>query len=291
MNLWSHIAQTVSQHTGADFQIKSHTPLGGGCINEAYRISNGKTDYFVKTNQLEHGDMFETEAISLQEMFDQNTVRVPEPICYGQTDSKTYLVLEYLPLSGRPDAIRLGQQLAAMHQVTAPQFGWHRNNTIGSTPQFNQLTDNWPEFWRQQRLLPQLDLAQKNGYASSLNPVMDKLLVSFDCLFENHTPQPSLLHGDLWGGNASALADGTPIIFDPALYYGDREADIAMTQLFGGFEASFYSAYNDVSPLHEGYATRKNFYNLYHIINHLNLFGSGYLNQAISMAERVIAEI
>jgi len=291
MNLWQHISNTISQHTGADFQIKSHTPMGGGCINEAYRVSDSKTEYFVKTNLLEHGDMFETEAISLKEIWDQNTVRVPKPVCYGQTDSKTYLVLEYLPLRGRPNATRLGQQLAAMHQVTAPQFGWHRDNTIGSTPQFNQLTDRWPEFWRQQRLLPQLDLAQKNGYAASLNPVMDKLLINCDCLFENHAPQPSLLHGDLWGGNASALADGTPIIFDPALYYGDREADIAMTQLFGGFDAAFYSAYNEMSPLDDGFATRKTFYNLYHIINHLNLFGTGYLNQAISMAERVLADI
>jgi len=291
MNLWQHISNEISQHTDTDFQIKSHISMGGGCINDAYRVSNAKAEYFVKTNHLEHGDMFETEALSLKEMRDQNTVRVPEPVCYGQTDSKTFLVLEYLPLTGRFDATLLGQQLAAMHQVTHTQFGWERDNTIGSTPQLNQLTTNWVEFWRQQRLLPQLNLAQKNGYGASLNPVMDKLLVDFERLFESYTPQPSLLHGDLWGGNASALADGTPVIFDPALYYGDREADIAMTQLFGGFDAAFYSAYNEISPLDDGFAVRKTFYNLYHIINHLNLFGTSYLNQAISMAERVLAEI
>ncbi|MCW8933126.1 MAG: fructosamine kinase family protein [Gammaproteobacteria bacterium] len=291
MNSWQYISKSISQQTGSDFQIDSHISVGGGCINEAYRVSNGKSEYFVKTNHLKHGDMFETEALSLKEMFDQNTVRVPEPVCYGQTDTITFLVLEYLPLTGRFDATLLGQQLAAMHQVTQPQFGWQRDNTIGSTPQRNRLTSNWIEFWRQQRLLPQLKLAQKNGYGAALNPLMDKLLQNFDCLYDSYTPQPSLLHGDLWGGNASALADATPVIFDPALYYGDREADIAMTQLFGGFPADFYSAYNDISPLDEGFAVRKTFYNLYHILNHLNLFGEGYLNQAISMAERVLAEI
>lgn len=290
MNLWQHISNSVSEVTDTDFQIKTHTPLSGGCINEAYRVSNGNTAYFVKTNHLEHGDMFETEAISLKEIFDQHTVRVPKPVCFGQTDSKTFLVLEDLALSGRPNAGLLGQQLAALHQVTAPQFGWHRDNTIGSTPQFNQLTETWPEFWRQQRLLPQLNLAQKNGHGRALTPVMDKLLINCDCLFDNHSPQPSLLHGDLWGGNAAALVDGTPVIFDPALYYGDREADIAMTLLFGGFDAAFYSAYNEVSPLDDGFTTRKTFYNLYHIINHLNLFGGAYLNQAVSMAEQVLAE-
>ena len=194
-------------------------------------------------------------------------------------------------MSGRADPVKFGQQLAAMHSVTDSQFGWQRNNTIGSTPQYNSQTDSWIEFWRQQRLLPQLILAEQNGYGKSLAPIADRLLADFGALFKSYQPQPSMLHGDLWGGNASALADSTPVIFDPAFYYGDRETDIAMTHLFGGFEAKFYSAYNDAWPLDEGFAVRKTLYNLYHILNHLNLFGSGYLGQAVSMAEQVLAEV
>lgn len=291
MNLWQHLSEQISQHTQQVFEISSHSSMGGGCINEAHKVSDGNTEYFVKLNNLSHGDMFETEALSLQEMASQGTILVPKPVCYGETDKQSYLVLEFLKLSGRPDSIIFGQQMAAMHQVTSKQFGWSRNNTIGSTPQYNQLSDNWVNFWRDQRLLPQLELAERNGYAQALSPVTDKLLLNFERLFKNYQPQPSMLHGDLWGGNAAALADGTPVIFDPAFYYGDRETDIAMTALFGGFDANFYAAYKDIWPLDDGFAVRKTFYNLYHIINHLNLFGTGYLGQAISMAEQVLAEI
>jgi len=291
MQLWNHLSEQIGLHTQQAFEINEHSAMGGGCINSAYRVSDGNTHFFVKLNNIEHGDMFETEALSLKEMSDLGTVRVPEPICSGQFNSQAYLVLEYLALSGRPKSAEFGEQMAAMHQITARQYGWIRDNTIGSTPQQNRLTDNWVDFWREQRLLPQLKLAETKGYAQALFPVTDRLLANFDCLFDNYSPQASMLHGDLWGGNAAALADGTPVIFDPALYYGDREADIAMTYLFGGFDAHFYAAYNEAWPLDEGFKVRKTFYNLYHILNHLNLFGTGYLGQAISMTERVLTEI
>jgi len=290
MSLWQHLSQQISQHTQSHFEISHHTPVGGGCINEAYRVSNGNSAYFVKLNSGKYRDMFETEALSLQEM-QHCTVRAPKPICSGQTGNQAYLVLEYLELSGRPDSVLFGRQIAAMHQITSNQYGWHRDNTIGATPQLNHRSNNWVDFWREQRLLPQLKLAQKNGYGSALSPVADKLLTDFEILFDSYTPQPSMLHGDLWGGNAAALPDGTAVIFDPALYYGDRETDIAMTQLFGGFEAGFYAAYHEAWPLDAGFTARKTFYNFYHILNHLNLFGGGYLGQAISMAEQVLAEV
>ncbi len=291
MNFWQQLSKDISDHTQQNFTISSHVSMGGGCINDAYKVSNGKTCYFVKHNSLKHGDMFASEALSLQEMHTQGTVLVPEPVCYGHTESQAYLVLQYLPLSGRPDATLFGQQLAAQHRITCSQYGWQRDNTIGSTPQHNQPTDNWVDFWREQRLLPQLLLAQHNGYGATLSPVVEKLLLNFSQLFTSYTPQPSMLHGDLWGGNASALADGTPVIYDPAFYYGDRETDIAMTQLFGGFDARFYAAYNEAWPLDEGFAVRRTFYNLYHIINHLNIFGTGYLGQAVSMAEKVLGNL
>lgn len=291
MSLWSHLSEDISRHTDRDYSISRHNSMGGGCINQAYRISDGDTDYFVKLNNRSHGDMFEVEALSLQEMANSQTLRVPRPICAGHTDTQAYVVLEYLDMNGRANATQLGEQLAAMHRVTHSQFGWSRNNTIGSTPQSNHQMDNWVDFWREQRLLPQLKLAQQNGYGQALTPLIERLLGEFHKLFESYQPQASMLHGDLWGGNASGLEDGTPVIYDPAFYYGDREADIAMTHLFGGFSSEFYAAYNNAWPLDDGFRVRRTFYNLYHIINHLNLFGTGYLGQAMSMAEQVLSEV
>jgi fructosamine-3-kinase len=291
MSLWHHLSEHISRQTRVNFEINSHSPVGGGCINDAFKVSNGYTLYFVKLNDIAHHNMFKTEALSLQEMSEKGTVRVPRPICFGQTQTQAYLVLEYLNLSGRLDSEHFGQQLAAMHRVTTEQFGWITDNTIGATPQYNQQTPSWINFWREQRLQPQLALAEKNGYGSALSPLTNRLVADFEKLFETYTPQPSMLHGDLWGGNAAALSDGMAVIYDPALYYGDRETDIAMTYLFGGFDKRFYDAYQDAWPLDDGFAVRKTFYNLYHILNHLNLFGSGYLHQAVSMTEKVLSQI
>jgi fructosamine-3-kinase len=235
--------------------------------------------------------MFEAEAEALREMAASNTVRVPEPVCYGEYDSQCYLVMEYLDLGGSADMVEFGRQFAAMHRVTADSYGWYIDNTIGSTPQPNTQSDSWVEFWREQRLGFQLQTAAGNGYGGELQRLGERLLADMPTLFVNHDPEPSMLHGDLWGGNYGALRDGTPVIFDPAFYYGDREADLAMTTLFGGFGGRFYDAYNEAWPLDDGYDVRKTFYNIYHIINHLNLFGGGYHGQAISMIERVLAEL
>ena len=291
MNLWQHLSAQITQHTEQSFKITQQSALGGGCINDAYQVNDGISRYFVKLNGIEHSNMFETEALALKEMHALSPVRVPQAICAGQYERQAYLVLEYLELSGRMDSARFGQQLAAMHRVSTRQFGWTRDNVIGSTPQHNKLTSSWVEFWREQRLQPQLKLAQQNGYGNALSALVDKLLADFDRLFTSYSPHPALLHGDLWGGNAAGLTDGTPVIFDPALYYGDRETDIAMTHLFGGFDSRFYAAYNEAWPLDDDFAVRKTFYNLYHILNHLNLFGSSYLGQAVSMTEKVLSDI
>jgi len=291
MDLWQHLSGQISRHNGSDFHISHHTSLSGGCINSAYRVSDGNTHYFVKLNGIDHRSMFKSEALALQELHQLAAVRVPQAICFGEYKSQAYLVLEHLSLSGRPNASLLGRQLAATHQVSAQQFGWHTENVIGSTPQANQQNSDWIAFWRQQRLIPQLKLAEQNGYGRALALLNDKLLSDFEGLFADYRPVPSLLHGDLWGGNVAGLADGTPVMFDPALYYGDREADIAMTYLFGGFDSQFYATYNEAWPLDAGFAQRKTFYNLYHILNHLNLFGTGYLTQAVSMTEQILAEI
>jgi len=288
MSFWPLLSEQIAQQTNQPFTLQSKSAIGSGCINQAYKISDASKDYFVKLNSTQFGDMFEAEALALRELANSNSIKVPRPIGYGNIGEQAYLVLEYLNLGGRANPIIQGQQLAAMHRVSHSQFGWHKNNTIGSTPQSNLQTNNWVTFWREQRLIPQFKLALRNGYKLD---AVEPLIECFDALFENYQPQASMLHGDLWGGNAAALNDGTPVIFDPAFYYGDRETDIAMTHLFAGFEADFYAAYNEAWPLQTGHQERRTLYNLYHIINHLNLFGRGYLGQAVSMAEQVLSEI
>lgn len=291
MNLWQHIEQQIKQVTGEPFHIQGNHGVSGGDINMANRVTDGERQYFIKTNHTRHADMFEAEAEGLLEMADSNTVRVPRPVCYGEHGSQCYLVMEYLELAGRADMPLLGQQLAAMHAVTRTQFGWRIDNTIGSTPQPNQLTDDWITFWRQQRLGFQLELAARNGYGGELQSLGERLLADCPVLFNSYQPVASMLHGDLWSGNYGGLPGGEPVIFDPAFYYGDREADLAMTTLFGSFGNSFYAAYNEAWPLDDGYESRRTFYNIYHILNHANMFGGGYHGQAIAMMQRVLAEL
>jgi protein-ribulosamine 3-kinase len=291
MSLWEHISQQITQATGESFKPNRQQSVGGGCINEVNKISDGKKSYFVKTNTIAHGDMFEAEAEALVEISNSNTVKVPEAVCYGDDGKSCFLVLEYMDLKGCCNMQQFGQQFAAMHKVTHKQFGWHRNNTIGSTPQINSYHEDWVDFWRENRLGYQLDLAARNGYGGELQSLGEKLMADFHVLFSTYTPNVSMLHGDLWGGNLSALSDGAAVIYDPAFYYGDRESDLAMTQLFGGFDSNFYSSYNEAWPLDSGYSVRKEFYNIYHIINHLNIFGGGYHGQAINMIEQILSEI
>ena len=292
MKQWHAIIQHIAQSTGRDFSLKQQQTMGGGSINNAclFTADNG-LQYFVKTNRTGRQDMFAAEARALQEMAASHTIRVPEPVCFGDDGSQSYIVMEYLDMRGSADQVRLGKQLAAMHRITGSQFGWEIDNTIGSTFQANNRSDDWLAFWAEHRLGYQLGLAAKNGYGGELQSLGESLLNKIPVLFQGRAVKASMLHGDLWGGNVAGLKDGTPVIFDPAFYYGDREADLAMTYVFGGFTRDFYASYQDSWPLDDGFEIRKTFYNVYHIINHLNLFGGGYLGQAIHMMEHVLAEI
>jgi fructosamine-3-kinase len=237
--------------------------------------------------------MFEAEAEGLRELAQAQAVRVPAPICSGTAAGLAYLVLEYIDLTGADGKSleRLGHQLAQQHRVTNSKYGWHRDNTIGSTPQINTPCDDWVEFWQQYRLGFQLALAADNGYGGGLQRQGEQLMTRLGDFFSDYTPVPSLLHGDLWGGNFAVASGGAPVIFDPAVYYGDREADLAMTELFGGFGERFYQAYRAAWPLDPGYGVRKQLYNLYHVLNHLNLFGGGYGAQAERMLDALLSEI
>jgi len=289
---WEAVAASIATATGSAFRITDCSEVGGGCINRGYRLAGGTTAYFVKLNHAGRRTMFEAEAEGLRAIAQTATLRAPLPLCTGGDERHCWLVLEYLELA-RGDAgamPALGRGLAALHRSSAERFGWPRDNTIGATPQPNRWSARWTEFWRTQRLGFQLELAARNGYGGALQRRGEALLAQLDALLP-HDPAPSLLHGDLWGGNAAATVAGEPVVFDPACYYGDREADLAMTELFGGFAPAFYSAYRETWELDAGYAVRRDLYNLYHVLNHLNLFGDGYRSQAEGMIERLLSEV
>ena len=291
MSLWTFIEQHIRSTTGSTFHIRHRAPVSGGCIHSAWRIEDGCARYFVKTNQADKLPVFEAEAAGLATLAASHSLRVPLPVCYGAADGQAYLVLEWLDLQDHGYAVQLGQQLAALHRTRTAQFGFDHDNHIGSTPQHNAWRDDWITFWRDQRLGFQLKLAARKGFGGTLQHQGERLMAQLHGLFEGYQPQPSLLHGDLWSGNVGYTYDREPVIFDPAVYYGDREADLAMTELFGGFPAEFYAAYREAWPLDAGYTIRKTLYNLYHILNHANLFGGGYARQAEGMMARLLAEL
>ena len=237
--------------------------------------------------------MFEAEATGLQEIKNSHSLRVPTPICWGRNKTNSWLVLEYIEMDHitKNGSAALGIGLAEMHRISFEKFGWMQNNTIGSTPQINSFSFDWIQFWRKHRLGYQLQLAKTNGYTGRLLKQGEYLMAELEAFFPETPQVASLLHGDLWSGNYSYDLAGRPVLYDPAIYYGDRETDLAMTELFGGFSTTFYAAYSEAYPLDPGYKTRKILYNLYHILNHLNLFGGSYLNQAEDMMEKLLTEI
>lgn len=262
---------------GRGTRLESATAASGGCIHASYLVSTSAGRIFVKLNAPRLADAFAAEADGLAALRAAG-IRVPEPVAHGTAAGHAYLALELLELGGREDFAALGHALAALHRSTGERFGWTRDNYIGATVQHNAQAASWSDFWREQRLAPQLALALANGQVEVRTP-LEQLCDALPQLLAGHSPCASLLHGDLWRGNVGFVAGGAPVVFDPAVYLGDREADLAMTELFGGFPGAFYAAYAEAWPLEPGYRTRKHLYNLYHLLNHLNLFGGGYLGQ------------
>jgi len=269
---------------------KNPRPVGGGDINAAWKIATNSGSVFLKTGPEEFFDIFSAEADGLAELAGADAVRVPEVLGAGRSGSDSFLALEWLDLGspGRHAERRLGKQLALQHRKVSDSFGWHRDNYIGSTPQQNDRDTDWIRFFRDRRLLIQLQLADSNGFGGELLREGARLAQNLEPLFADYRPLPSLLHGDLWSGNR-AFVNGEPVIFDPAVYYGDRETDIAMTRLFGGFGAEFYRAYEEEWPLAESSEKRMQLYQLYHVLNHLNLFGGSYLGRALELVRALDA--
>ena len=291
------LARAIQDATREDFELVTTDPVGGGCIHTALKLTgdtpDGKRTYFAKVNDADKKAMFAAEAEGLGAIANAGAVRVPKVVVQGDDEDESWLVLEWLDLVplGAKSGARLGEALAAQHRAAQEKFGWARDNFIGATPQPNGWSDDWLAFWREKRLHAQLRFAAHNRLPSRMIDRGERLLADCEAFFRDYRPGKSLLHGDLWGGNAAALSDGMPVVFDPAVYVGDREADIAMTELFGGFPREFKAAYAAAWPLDTGYPVRRDFYNLYHVLNHANLFGAGYVRQAEQTIEKLLAEI
>lgn len=293
MQDWGPIAATLEAVLGERVETHSVEQVTGGCINRAWRLHGRQTDIFVKTNSVGAADMFAAEADGLRELAAAAGLRVPDVYALGEDDAAAWLALEWIEpgTADKRTERMLGEGLAAVHSHYGDDFGWCRDNTIGSTVQRNDPGPDWSEFFAEHRLGFQLDLAERAGWPATLIDAGRRLQEGLGAFFAAYDAKPSLLHGDLWAGNWGADVQGLPFVFDPAVYYGDREADLAMTELFGGFGAEFRASYEAAWPTDPGFGVRRDLYNLYHVLNHLNLFGSGYLTRAEKMVERLLAAL
>jgi fructosamine-3-kinase len=288
----------LQQVFSGPIKIIQAAPVGGGDIHHSYQVTLADNRcYFIKCNYDRYCPLLEQEHYALAALNQAGAIAVPDVHGMGSCEGFSYLVLEWLALYSAGDEAAMGRQLAQLHQHGGERFGWANDNFIGYSKQQNIWCARWSDFWRDYRLLPQLTAAVKQGVGRSLSEYVDDFLAASDSLLKNHNPRPSLLHGDLWGGNKAYLATGKPVIFDPACYYGDPEVDVAFTRLFGGFGQDFYTAYYQANNILRGgslqstpdeVAQRVVLYNSYHQLNHLNLFGEGYLADCQSAMVNVI---
>eukprot|EP01025_Chloroclados_australasicus_P066022 TRINITY_DN9022_c0_g1_i1.p1 TRINITY_DN9022_c0_g1~~TRINITY_DN9022_c0_g1_i1.p1 ORF type:complete len:419 (-),score=21.38 TRINITY_DN9022_c0_g1_i1:53-1309(-) len=278
------IAAAITEKTGLEV-TQSDTIGSSGWSSQVVCTTDDGTKYFAKTSSRSAKEMFEGEALGLQAMFDTHTLRVPEVIAYEDYANGSYLITEYLKFGGRCDQAELGRQLARMHKATPKEaegrFGFPIDNTIGGTSQPNKWETDWVTFYREHRLLHQVQLANDRKITELAAPVIQNLEVLFDGI----EVKPSVLHGDLWSGNMAGV-EGAPAVFDPAVYYGHSEAEFGMSWC-AGFTNAFYHAYHEELPKQPGFEKRRDLYLLYHYLNHYNLFGSGYRGECVRLLEKL----
>lgn len=279
----------ILESSGIDTRIGvSIKPLTGGSINDVYKVAAGDAIACVKLNSASRfPEMFDKEANGLIALDVEGGPMVPRPIATGNIEDNAYLVLEYIPggMQGSSFWDEFGQSLAVMHRYTAEHFGWEEDNYIGSLHQQNDHHKSWPEFFGECRIMPQVKMAVDDQKFTSVQARrLESLIPLLPELLPNEPP--SLIHGDLWSGNFMVAEGGKPCIFDPAVYYGSREMDIAMSQLFGGFSPEFYDAYNHHFPMEKGWEDRIDLHNLYPLLVHVNLFGGGYASQVNAIVNR-----
>jgi len=287
------VVNAVAALAGRDVEVGSWRAVGGGSINAAWwvTLSDG-TSRFVKTNAGAAPDMFEREAEGLAALAETGALRVPSGALAGEAAGERFLTMEAIE-TGRPRSsfdAGFGRRLAEMHRSSASsRYGFDHDNYIGSTPQPNSWTEDWVEFFGRHRLGHQLDLARRRGLVDGeLSRLADRLLGRLSDLLTQPEEPPCLLHGDLWSGNYMVDSAGEPVLIDPACYYGQREADLAMTELFGGFGPDFYDAYREAWPIPAGSFERTKIYKLYHLLNHLNLFGGSYRGQCVEILKSLV---
>lgn len=271
-SLFEHISANLNE------EIRKYISLSGGDISQAYKVSTQKQHYFLKLQPKKAAlTMFQAEKTSLETIAGSNTIAVPQVYDVGLHQGIGYILMEYIePKAGTADDFKtLATQLASMHKIHSQRFGFNHSNFIGSLAQSNSHCDNWTDFYLQERLLPQLELAVSKGLLNAGElPKNSRMRQELDIYFANC--KPSLLHGDLWSGNFLFALDGTPYLIDPASYYGHHEVDIAMTRLFGGFHPEFYRTYQELLAPTDQTEARIALYQLYYLLVHLNLFGSTY---------------
>ncbi len=284
---WRYVSRHINAITQEDQSINTLTRVNGGDICESFQLRLGNSAYFVKTHHKTPQNMFRKEAHSLN-IIARATQSAPKVICEGKCADTSFPILSYIEMHTTGDEKRLGELVAKLHTSTADQFGWIEDNYIGLTLQRNDLMSSWSQFWWDMRLAPQIHMAIEKGY-KALNQYQAPLKEAVTTQLSDHKITPTLLHGDLWSGNKGYDTNGKPIIYDPACYYGDPEVDIAMTELFGGFGTVFYESYYQLHPKKSGYTDRKPIYNLYHILNHLNLFGEGYFQESERMIRTILS--
>ncbi len=285
MSLSNIIKKQVELASGES--ILSACPVGGGCISTAFKIdTKSGRSLLLKTNSSVPPDMFMKEANGLTELNKAKAIRIPEVIAVDSS----FILIEFISSSGKSKHFfeDFGRKFALLHRYSDKSFGFYEDNYIGSTPQINVANDedgkDWIKFYFTKRILYQYNLAEKNDFATpELTSGISKIEDVIGQILSGVDEKPSLLHGDLWSGNFIVDETGNACLIDPAVYYGNREADLAMTKLFGGFAPEFYASYNEYFPLEEGYEYRENIYKLYHVMNHLNLFGRAYYPQTLAL--------
>jgi fructosamine-3-kinase len=287
VTIWQHLETELQSLCGGHFKIEQTIPVAGGDVNQAYHLKGCTQAFFVKLNSAGLLEMFAKEAAGLSALSQTNTIEVPQAVVFGEYDHHSYLVMPYLAMDKRGDIRDFAQALAAMHLSGGDRFGFDEDNYIGKTPQSNRWDDHWGRFFARERIGRQLDILAGQGVSPGLIDKGHHLMEKLEPFLNDHNPAVALVHGDLWSGNYSFIEGGRPVIYDPAVYYGDAEVDLAMLELFGAPGKTFFAAYNSVNPIKPGYALRKQAYNLYHILNHANFFGGSYIQQSQWMIDEL----
>ncbi|MGB0494980.1 MAG: fructosamine kinase family protein [Kangiellaceae bacterium] len=284
MSIWKVIDDAISKTEGYLYSTVSRQAVSGGDISQAYRLTDEKRRYFVKINSANFKDRFNAESVGLKALAHESSFRIPKVISIGVFQDKSYLILEFIEMTSIGDASKFAKALGQLHAHTQTSFGFESNNFIGSSVQENNWSNNWGEFFVDNRLKPQLKALDVVLLTKLEQQKFFEKILEF---LNYHQPKPSLVHGDLWQGNVGYTTDGYPVIYDPACYYADYEVDLAMLELFGTPGGEFFKQYQKTHSIQSGYSTRKEIYNLYHILNHANMFAGGYIQQAKAMLKNI----